>query len=70
MIIEEAPTIEAVIDGVIDILQNEYPRIGTELVALRKKTKTLFDAIKHGDDKHQEWLREAINNHFELEVEG
>lgn len=25
---------------------------------------TLFDAIKHGDEKHQAWLKEAIDDHF------
>jgi diadenosine tetraphosphatase ApaH/serine/threonine PP2A family protein phosphatase len=26
---------------------------------------TLFGAIKHGDEEHQAWLREAINCHFD-----
>lgn len=26
---------------------------------------TLFDAIKHGDVKHQAWLKQAIIDHFE-----
>lgn len=25
---------------------------------------TLFDAIKHGDDKHRAWLKQAIEDHF------
>jgi len=25
---------------------------------------TLFDAIKHGDQDHQDWLKEAIECHF------
>lgn len=25
---------------------------------------TLFDAIKHGDEEHQSWLKEAIDKHF------
>lgn len=28
------------------------------------KVGTLFDAIKHGDSEHQEWLRNKINEHF------
>lgn len=24
----------------------------------------LFEAIKHGDDKHQEWLKTAINDFY------
>jgi hypothetical protein len=41
---------------------------------LRKKTDppeilieripTLFKAIKHGDKKHQAWLKKAIEDHF------
>lgn len=29
-----------------------------------EKIETLFDAIKHGDEKHQAWLKEAIEKHF------
>ena len=25
---------------------------------------SLFDAIKHGDQAHRDWLREAIDRHF------
>jgi hypothetical protein len=28
------------------------------------KAATLFDAIKHGDEAHQSWLKEAITAHF------
>lgn len=28
------------------------------------KVATLFDAIKHGDEAHQNWLKEAIEAHF------
>jgi hypothetical protein len=28
------------------------------------KVATLFDAIKHGDDAHQAWLKDAIEAHF------
>lgn len=27
---------------------------------------SLFDSIKHGDDKHQAWLRGAIDLHFRV----
>jgi hypothetical protein len=30
-----------------------------------ERITTLFDAIKHGDEKHQQWLKEAIEAHFE-----
>src|SRR6266496_933248 len=32
---------------------------------LRLKVATLFSAIKHGDEKHQQWLEYAISNHFQ-----
>lgn len=31
---------------------------------LRAEINTLFDTIKHGDEKHRQWLKEAINSHF------
>lgn len=34
---------------------------------LEKKRDTLFDSIKHGDEKHQAWLKESIENHFKKE---
>ena len=29
-----------------------------------KAITTLFDAIKHGDETHQAWLKDAIDKHF------
>lgn len=29
-----------------------------------RKIETLFDAIKHGDDDHRRWLKDAIEAHF------
>lgn len=31
---------------------------------MRKRMKSLFAAIKHGDEKHQQWLKQAIDDHF------
>jgi hypothetical protein len=31
---------------------------------LQKKIVTLFDKIKHGDETHQTWLKQAIEEHF------
>jgi len=31
---------------------------------LNMRATTLFDAIKHGDEKHQAWLKEAIDAHL------
>lgn len=36
---------------------------------LEIKFKTLFDAIKHGDEAHQEWLRLEIEKHFSESLE-
>ena len=38
--------------------------IQADLTASEKKVESLFDAIKHGDDNHQAWLRKAIQEHF------
>jgi hypothetical protein len=35
--------------------QNEFPH---------KKIATLFDEIKHGDEAHQQWLKEKLEAHF------
>jgi len=29
-----------------------------------KKVQTLYEAIKHGNEKHQKWLSDAIFSHF------
>ena len=31
---------------------------------LKNKVSSLFDAIKHGDQDHQEWLKNKIEEHF------
>lgn len=36
----------------------------TIVLRLKNKISTLFDAIKHGDKEHQEWLRKKIEDHF------
>ena len=33
-----------------------------------RQAATLFDAIKHGDDAHQAWLKDAIAKHFKTEL--
>lgn len=32
--------------------------------ALEARVASLFDAIKHGDQEHQDWLKKAIEDHF------
>ena len=39
-----------------------------EIADLRQCTASLWDAIKHGDDEHRVWLKEAIDAHFAGEV--
>lgn len=36
----------------------------TDVDKLLVRIGTLFDAIAHGDEKHRQWLREAIVDHF------
>lgn len=33
---------------------------------LEERINTLFDKIKHGDQEHQDWLKKAIDEHFDL----
>jgi len=53
-----------------EALLNEFyieglEKSATEIENLKWKICTLFEAIKHGDEKHQAWLKEAIATHFE-----
>lgn len=36
-----------------------------EIEELEMYRDTLFDAVKHGSVKHQNWLKQAIDYHFE-----
>ncbi len=31
---------------------------------LESRIATIFEAIKHGDEKHQAWLKQKIEEHF------
>jgi hypothetical protein len=42
--------------GIIDDLEVAAQQV--------EKIDTLFAAIKHGDDDHQNWLRDKIREHF------
>jgi hypothetical protein len=48
-------------------VMNQRTEYAKEVDELRRRIATLFDAIKHGDDKHKGWLQEAIRAHFDLE---
>lgn len=41
-----------------------------ENIALKTRILELFDALKHGDDVHQSWLKEKIEAHFEAYFKG
>lgn len=60
---EDAPQYGAYADRLRHWLQVQ----GLAITADTEQTKligTLFDAIKHGDDDHKTWLKEAIDAHF------
>ena len=44
----------------------ETKDIAAYFVEMNEKINTLFDAIKHGDDEHKDWLKTAINKHFDI----
>ncbi len=48
----------------------ERPSPDTRQERLERAWKTLLEAIKHGDETHQEWLRSAIDKHFRHILEG
>lgn len=45
-------------------LEGELDRANAEIRSLHNKIDTFFDRIKHGDEKHQEWLKIEIISHF------
>lgn len=47
-------------DAIADAVESLAPRDS----APADRSATLFDAIKHGDDKHRAWLKQAIEDHF------
>lgn len=64
-------------DGCCSAERCLYPSIKAETLKeckdqinwLYDKIGTLFDAIKHGDQEHQDWLQKAIKDHFEYKIE-
>lgn len=45
--------------------QKENDEMIAIINGLVERYDTLFDAIKHGDEKHQIWLKAAIEAHFQ-----
>lgn len=42
----------------------------TALPEAVRRIEKLFDAIKHGDEVHQAWLKKAIEEHFDRPFDG
>lgn len=38
------------------------------LIKLKQKVLDFYDVLKHGDEEHQRWLRDMVNEHFGLEA--
>lgn len=53
-----------VLRGLPDRLERDLSEAAAIIERLASAHETLFDAIKHGDEVHRDWLREAIANHF------
>lgn len=56
---------QAEIDALLEAMPAER-----EIERLKTKIVTLFDAIKHGDQDHQDWLFDAIQKHFGVSDEN
>jgi len=50
--------------AIVALVESETQSLQTERDGLVERVSTLFDAIKHGDKNHQDWLKKAIRNHF------
>lgn len=46
----------------IELIEVPYSKI----TDMENKINTLFEAIKHGEPAHQQWLKDKINEHFGL----
>lgn len=47
-------------------LQGQVYYHGSVVKEMKEKITGLFEAIKHGDEEHQAWLKEKIEKHFEM----
>lgn len=48
-------------------MKNQRDKLGDIVSEQKDKICTLYNFIKHGDEKHQEWLKDMIAKHFGLE---
>lgn len=48
----------------LDMLARHRQQAEARAEGLERAVETLFDAIKHGDAAHQNWLKQAIDDHF------
>lgn len=46
-------------------MKQEYAEAIGKLFIAFSRIETLYDAIKHGDQEHQDWLKEAIDLHLQ-----
>lgn len=53
----------------IDHLRKAEVNASEECERLRAGVDSLFDAIRHGDNSHQTWLKAAIEQHFNRSVD-
>jgi len=57
---------ESLVRCIMTSLRIAWPAGQRETDARLQAIQTLFDAVKHGDEKHQRWLKAAIDKHFNL----
>lgn len=65
--VEPAPMPNRAADPSVEsgpVTEVNLPEADAKTSSRSDKIATLFDAIKHGDEAHQAWLKEAITAHF------
>ena len=50
-------------DGKWDVIDKQADTIQV----LTEQIRAFYDVLKHGDEEHQRWLRDMVNEHFGLE---
>lgn len=52
------------INGNAYVKYGDYYDLQQQHNKLLSDVRSLFKTIKHGDDEHQKWLKDAIEKHF------